>query len=104
MSDCRDKRRPVVALGEDDAPVPWHAVETVREIEPFAVIREAVLENGPGLHEPDGVPAHVGHLEGRLQAEARHPAREDAETPDPALLGLVEEGLHPEADAEERPV
>src|SRR5262249_13843936 len=50
------------------------------------------------------VPAHVRHLAVGIAREAHHPSAEDAEPGHAGrLLALVEEDLHPDTDAEERP-
>ena len=61
-------------------------------------------ERGHAPHDAELVPAHVRHLALRVAREADDAAAEDAEPAHAGrLLALVEEELHAEADAEERP-
>src|SRR5688572_23136155 len=74
----------------------------VHEVHPIAVAD--VRERGRAPADGQPIPSHVGHLQAETGGKAHHAAAEYPEPPDAGrLLAFLEEDLHADADAEERP-
>ena len=92
----------VVARGHDVGRVVGHAVERVHEVHPRPIAEPVEQRARSGARRSQPVPLHLRSL--HAGRDPHDPAREHAEPADGGVLvRRLEEHLHADADAEERP-